>query len=66
MDNNDDECHQEQLHVPNMPGPWEDLGGTEDFTAFQQLCLVLPKYCHLGFFHPPKETHVALVSTEEN
>lgn len=53
MDNNDDECHQEQLHVPNIPRPWEDLGGTEDFTAFQQLCLVFPKYCHLGFFHPP-------------
>lgn len=60
-----DECHQEQRHVPKMPESQEDLG-TGDFAEFQQLCQVCAKHRHLSFSHPSNQTHMILVSTEEN
>lgn len=61
-----DECHQEQRHVPETPESQEDLEGTGDFAEFQQLCQVRAKYRYLSFSHLSNQTHVILVSTEEN
>lgn len=60
------ECHKEPCHVPKMPESQEDLESPEDFAGLQQLCQVRAKRHHLSFFSPSNETHVTLVSSEEN
>lgn len=61
-----DECHKELCHDPKISESQEDLESTEDFAGFQQLCQVRAKHHHLSFFSPSNETHVTLVSSEEN